>query len=183
MKRFIVLAALACGVVSVTAVVANAEGGKLKCFADAPAACTPNSATAATLDTTSGRERTTGLRLRRCTGLFEQRHCTVWRRVAGEHDARDLPDDAEHRWVVGELGRVRCGEPVRHDRERPAVRDRRRCDRRTDQCLQRRLDQVVSHRVRGRRAGPPRGGPALARGRAAFVRSSGRKDRESRGGT
>jgi hypothetical protein len=56
MKRFIVLAALACGVVSVTAVVANAEGGKLKCFADAPAACTPNSATAATLDTTSGRD-------------------------------------------------------------------------------------------------------------------------------
>jgi len=54
MKRFIVLAATACAVVCVTAVVADAEGGKLKCFADSPATCTANSATSATLDTTGG---------------------------------------------------------------------------------------------------------------------------------
>jgi hypothetical protein len=54
MNRFIVLAATACAVVSVTAVIANAEGGKLRCFADSPATCTPNSAAGATLDTTGG---------------------------------------------------------------------------------------------------------------------------------
>jgi hypothetical protein len=48
-----VLAAALAAVLSL-AVTASAQGGKLRCFADAPATCTLNSASSATLDTTQG---------------------------------------------------------------------------------------------------------------------------------
>ena len=53
-RRAFLIAALAVAVVSITAVTANAAGGKLRCFADAPATCVLNSSTSATLDTTLG---------------------------------------------------------------------------------------------------------------------------------
>jgi hypothetical protein len=52
--RAFLVAVLAMAVFSMTAVVANAKGGKLRCFADAPATCVLNSNTSATLDTTAG---------------------------------------------------------------------------------------------------------------------------------
>jgi hypothetical protein len=54
LKNLVVIAALAAFGVLALASTSGAAGGKLKCFADAPATCVLNSTTSATLDTTSG---------------------------------------------------------------------------------------------------------------------------------
>jgi hypothetical protein len=53
MRHGLLLAIVLGAALSITAL-ANAAGGKLKCFADSPATCTLNSSTSATLDTTNG---------------------------------------------------------------------------------------------------------------------------------
>lgn len=53
MRRGLLLVVILGASLSITAL-ANATGGKLRCFADAPATCTLNSSTSATLDTTQG---------------------------------------------------------------------------------------------------------------------------------
>jgi hypothetical protein len=52
-KRLAFLVALVAAALSITSF-ATAAGGKLRCFADAPATCTLNSADSATIDTTAG---------------------------------------------------------------------------------------------------------------------------------
>ncbi|HET9782574.1 MAG TPA: hypothetical protein VFR33_12440 [Candidatus Dormibacteraeota bacterium] len=64
----LVLAALAALVLGGTT--ASANGGKLRCFADAPASCTLNSGTGATIDTTSGGDAGVYLSNGKSTGGF-----------------------------------------------------------------------------------------------------------------
>jgi hypothetical protein len=54
MKRLFTLVVLVATALTVVVTANAAGGGKLKCFADAPATCTLNSATRATIDTSAG---------------------------------------------------------------------------------------------------------------------------------